>query len=150
LLQLVSLSLLNNNYTYIWFNPLYILLYSMVRTDKVTHSMLIAFPYLDYHVEGWIRKDTCCLRKCAMGFYHIVLRVLSKLNICSFASTFLAPYFHWIKLLQVLWCWFNLKIKNAETASFNGAIWDEFSEQHKHQTIFNPRLALFNLNKVQI
>ena len=32
---------------------------------------------------------------------------------------------------------------DAETAPSYGAIWDEFSEQHQHQ-------SLFDLNKVQV
>ena len=40
-------------------------------------------------------------------------------------------------------------------APYNGAIWDEFGEQHQHQSIkkrsiLNDQLALFGANKVQI
>ena len=44
-------------------------------------------------------------------------------------------------------------IKKTEKAPSNVAIWDEFSEQHKHKNIKAPylaRLALFNANKAQI
>ena len=36
-----------------------------------------------------------------------------------------------------IWCQFRIKIYKiaAETAYSNGAIWDEFSEQYKHQSI---------------
>ena len=53
-----------------------------------------------------------------------------------------------------IWCKFNIIIKYiyARTAPSNGAIWDEFSDQHQHQksTIYNAQLALFCANKVQI
>ena len=57
-----------------------------------------------------------------------------------------------------IWCKFRNKIKKiaAKIASSNVAIWDEFSEQHYHQSIkisisFRAHLALFfNENNVQI
>ena len=52
----------------------------------------------------------------------------------------------------------KLKKNYAETVTSNGAIWDEFSEQHLHKiikknTIFNARLPSFfflNANKFKI
>ena len=49
-------------------------------------------------------------------------------------------YFFWYKFSIIIF-----KIGAAVTATSNGAIWDEFSEQHKHLkfTIFNVQYALF-------
>ena len=52
--------------------------------------------------------------------------------------------------LHYIWCKFSIKNKeiHAETAPSKGAIWNEISEQHQHQsiirTIFNAQIALFS------
>ena len=55
---------------------------------------------------------------------------------------------------NALWCKFSIIIlkNDSGTASPNGAIWDEFIEQYKHQisTIFNAQFTLFSANKKQI
>ena len=54
-------------------------------------------------------------------------------------TTLLAPYLHkfsaMVQIINLFWCFLgNILIKFGAAAS-SGAIWDEFNEQHYHQSI---------------
>ena len=49
--------------------------------------------------------------------------------------------------LHIILCYFSIKIIDAETALSNGAIWDEFSEQHQHQSIKKHPMSTLLMQK---
>ena len=52
--------------------------------------------------------------------------------------------------LHYMWCKFSILIKhtnskNGGITAFNGAIWDEFNEQHLHQSTIQAPYSMPNL-----
>ena len=69
----------------------------------------------------------------------------NQVNICAFLGTLFESFVAVVQLMHFLCLLGQICVKfgaslesklfdSEETAPFNGAIWDEFREQHKHQS----------------